>query len=203
MLFNSLEFIFVFLPVAVALHFLAARYGIVASVGVTTLTSLFFYAWWKPPFVLLPVLSIILNYSIAQGIRQANPEIARTLLFFGITANLIVLGYFKYSDFFLSVFQQRLPSEQDVPLALSFTTFVQIAFLVETARRPGSIAFPRYAMFVSFFPHLIAGPIVRWTELGTQLGDKSRFRVTGKTSRAVSPYFAWDCRKKFYLPIIW
>ena len=177
MLFNSLEFIFVFLPIAVALHFLAARYGIVAAAGVTTLTSLFFYAWWKPPFVLLPVLSIILNYSIAQGIRKANPEISRILLFFGITANLLVLGYFKYYDFFLSVSQQRLPSEQDVPLALSFTTFVQIAFLVETARRPGSIAFPRYAMFVSFFPHLIAGPIVRWTELGTQLGDKSRFRV--------------------------
>ena len=59
MLFNSLEFIFIFLPIAVSLHFLAARRGTVAPVIVTTITSLFFYAWWKPPFVVLPVLSIV------------------------------------------------------------------------------------------------------------------------------------------------
>ena len=177
MLFNSLEFIFVFLPIAATLHFLAARRGIIAPVIVTTITSLFFYAWWKPPFLMLPILSIVFNYWVAHGIWEANRKAARVLLIFGVTANLLVLGYFKYADFLLSIFQQRLPSNQDVPLALSFTTFVQIAFLVEAARQPTSTAFPRYAMFVSFFPHLIAGPIVRWTELGTQLADKARYRI--------------------------
>ena len=131
---------------------------------------------------MLPILSIVFNYWVAHGIWEANRKAARLLLIFGITANLMVLGYFKYADFLLSIFQQRLPSNQDVPLALSFTTFVQIAFLVEAARQPTSTAFPRYAMFVSFFPHLIAGPIVRWTELGTQLAKhclRSHHFLTG------------------------
>ena len=196
MLFNSLEFIFVFLPIAATLHFLAARRGIVAAVIATTITSLFFYAWWKPPFVVLPVLSIVFNYWIAQGIWKSSRKTARLLLIFGVTANLLVLGYFKYSDFFLSTFQQRLPIYQDVPLALSFTTFVQIAFLVEAARQPTSAAFPYYAMFVSFFPHLIAGPIVRWTELGTQLADKIRYRVNWENIACGLTIFCLGLSKK-------
>src|SRR5450631_3834974 len=196
MLFNSLEFIFVFLPIAATLHFLAARGGIVAAVIATTITSLFFYAWWKPPLVVLPVLSIVFNYWIAQGIWKSSRKTARLLLIFGVTANLLVLGYFKYSDFFLSMFQQRLPRNQDVPLALSFTTFVQIAFLAEAARQPTSIAFPRYAMFVSFFPHLIAGPIVRWTELGTQLADKIRYRVNWENIACGLTIFCLGLSKK-------
>ena len=196
MLFNSLEFIFIFLPIAVSLHFLAARRGTVAPVIVTTITSLFFYAWWKPPFVVLPVLSIVFNYLVAQRIWAADRKTARVLVTLGVTANLLVLGYFKYSDFFLSMFQQRLPSNQDVPLALSFTTFVQIAFLVETARQPASAPFPRYAMFVSFFPHLIAGPIVRWSELGQQLADKIRYRVNWENMACGLTVFCLGLSKK-------
>ena len=177
MLFNSLEFIFIFLPVAVALHFMAARRSIVAAVIVTTLTSLFFYAWWKPPFVVLPVLSIVLNYLLAKQILKSDKAFARTLVIAGVVANLAVLGYFKYADFVLSIFEQRSPGNPNVPLALSFTTFVQIAFLVETARKPADVQLPRYAMFVAFFPHLIAGPIVRWSELGPQIADRLRYRL--------------------------
>jgi D-alanyl-lipoteichoic acid acyltransferase DltB (MBOAT superfamily) len=176
MLFNSLEFIFVFLPIAVALHFFAARRSPIAAVVVTTLTSLFFYAWWKPPFVVLPILSIILNYLLAQQILKSDKAVTRMLVIAGVTANLAVLGYFKYADFIMSIIEQRSPGSPNVPLALSFTTFVQIAFLVETARQPTQIQLPRYAMFVAFFPHLIAGPIVRWSELGPQIADKLRYR---------------------------
>ena len=94
------------------------------------------------------------------------------------------------------MFQQRLPSNQDVPLALSFTTFVQIAFLVETARQPASAPFPRYAMFVSFFPHLIAGPIVRWSELGQQLADKIRYRVNWENMACGLTVFCLGLSKK-------
>ena len=177
MLFNSSEFIFVFLPLAVVLHFFVARRSVTAAVAMTTVSSLFFYAWWKPPFVILPVLSILLNYRLAQKIQQASPSDARRMLIAGVTANLLVLGYFKYFDFLLSIFQGRSPGVPDVPLALSFTTFVQIAFLIETSRKPTAIHLPTYAMFVSFFPHLIAGPIVRWNELGPQLGDRLRYRA--------------------------
>ena len=87
-----------------------------------------------------------------------------------------MLGWFKYGDFLLSILEGRKPHASDVPLALSFTTFVQIAFLVDVCagRR---VDFPIYAMFVAFFPHLIAGPIVRWDELGPQLRDRGRFRA--------------------------
>jgi alginate O-acetyltransferase complex protein AlgI len=177
MLFNSLEFIYLFLPSAVALHFLAARWSTSLAVAVTILSSLVFYAWWKPPYVILPIISIMANYWLARKILLADVKTARAIMLTGVTANLLVLGYFKYFDFLMSIIEQRNPVAPDVPLALSFTTFVQVAFLVELARDRTPIALPRYAMFVSFFPHLIAGPIVRWTELGPQLADRLRYRV--------------------------
>jgi D-alanyl-lipoteichoic acid acyltransferase DltB (MBOAT superfamily) len=177
MLFNSSEFIFVFLPFAVLLHFALARWSVTAAVAATTLTSLLFYAWWNPPYVLLPVISIAGNFLIAQAMRAATESTARRLLAIGIVANLAVLGWFKYGDFVVSIFEGRKPNAPDVPLALSFTTFVQIAFLVDVWSRRGAVNFPFYAMFVAFFPHLIAGPIVRWEELGPQLHDRARYRV--------------------------
>ncbi len=177
MLFNSYEFIFLFLPLALTAHFLAARWNISFAVIVTTVSSLIFYAWWKPPFVLLPIASIILNFLLARKILATEPARRRALVLAGVVGNLLVLGYFKYADFVLSVFEQRPAALPDVPLALSFTTFVQVAFLVELARRPVAVSFPKYSMFVAFFPHLIAGPIVRWTELGPQLDDPARYRV--------------------------
>ena len=177
MLFNSLEFIYLFLPFAVTLHFLAARWSESVAAAVTIISSLVFYAWWKPPFVILPVISIAANYWLARRILLSDVKTARRIMLMGVFANLLVLGYFKYFDFLISIVEQRNPITPDVPLALSFTTFVQVAFLVELARDRTPIALPRYAMFVSFFPHLIAGPIVRWTELGPQLLDRLRYRV--------------------------
>jgi alginate O-acetyltransferase complex protein AlgI len=177
MLFNSLEFLYLFLPLAVGLHFLAARWSVILAVLLTTFSSFFFYAWWKPPYVVLPVLSILCNYWLARKILQVDAKAGRRIMLVGIAGNLLVLGYFKYFDFLLSIVEQRNPTVLDVPLALSFTTFVQIAFLVQLTRNRTPISFSRYALFVSFFPHLIAGPIVRWTELGPQLADRLRYRV--------------------------
>ena len=95
----------------------------------------------------------------------------------GICANMAVLIYFKYADFLLSIVTGMPAGAPKVPLALSFTTFVQIAFLVDVWRRREVGRFDQYSMFVAFFPHLIAGPIVRWTELGPQIADRSRYRV--------------------------
>jgi D-alanyl-lipoteichoic acid acyltransferase DltB (MBOAT superfamily) len=173
------------------------------AVAMTTATSLFFYAWWKPAFVLLPMASIICNFWLARQIQQADQKAARVYAIVGVVANLMVLGYFKYFDFLISIFEQRNPGITDVPLALSFTTFVQIAFLVETYRHPEAHPLPRYAMFVSFFPHLIAGPIVRWSELGPQLADASRYRFNWESFACGITIFFLGLAKRFCLRIIW
>jgi D-alanyl-lipoteichoic acid acyltransferase DltB (MBOAT superfamily) len=176
MLFYSFEFMFLFLPAAVALHFLAARSSIEAAVIVTSASSLFFYAWWNPKFVALPVLSVAINLLLARVMLQGRRYDA-AILAAGIAANLAVLCYFKYSDFLLSVWQGTTPGPSNVPLALSFTTFVQIAFLCDLYKDRQQVNGPRYGVFVTFFPHLIAGPIVRWNDLGYQIADKTRYRV--------------------------
>jgi D-alanyl-lipoteichoic acid acyltransferase DltB (MBOAT superfamily) len=177
MLFNSPEFIFLFLPAALALHFSLARWSITAATVATTISSLLFYAWWNPPFVVLPILSIAANFWLAKRIVAAEKSGARHWLIVGICADVLVLCYYKYADFLLSIVDGHRAVPPNVPLALSFTTFVQIAFLVYTYRRRTLPALSRYSLFVAFFPHLIAGPIVRWENLGRQLDDKARYRI--------------------------
>jgi D-alanyl-lipoteichoic acid acyltransferase DltB (MBOAT superfamily) len=174
MLFGTPEFIFLFLPAALILHFTLARRSQDAAIVATTLSSLFYYAWWNPPFVVLPVASIAANFALARLIARSNPGRARLFATLGVIANLAVLGYFKYADFLLSIWDGHKPAPPDVPLALSFTTFVQVAFLVHVYQRRERIDFTRYALFVAFFPHLIAGPIVRWSAFGRQIGDPGR-----------------------------
>jgi alginate O-acetyltransferase complex protein AlgI len=175
-LFNSVEFIFLFLPAAISLHFYAARYGRLTAVTATACSSLLFYAWWNPPFLLLPVSSILLNFCLARAIVRATPARAWHITIAGICLNLGVLIYFKYANFLLALVQNTNIVAQNVPLALSFTTFVQIAFLTEVWRSRRFVQLPDYALFVSLFPHLIAGPIVRWNELGPQIEDASRYK---------------------------
>jgi alginate O-acetyltransferase complex protein AlgI len=176
MLFNSPEFILLFLPAAFALHFALARSSISAAAIGTTASSLLFYTWWNPPFVVLPVASIAVNFWLARRIVAADKARARFWLAAGICANLLVLCWFKYADFLISIIDGHRAAPPNVPLALSFTTFVQIAFLVHVDRTRAVPPLSRYSLFVSFFPHLIAGPIVRWESLGRQLDDKSRYR---------------------------
>jgi len=177
MLFNSPEFIFIFLPIAVLLHFGLARWSTEAAIAGTTLASLAFYAWWNPPFILLPVGSILANFLLARCMIATGEAGSRRLLAAGIVANVLVLCYYKYADFLLSILDGHKATPPNVPLALSFTTFVQIAFLVYVHQRRLAVDFGRYALFVAFFPHLIAGPIVRWSSLGRQIGEPSRYRL--------------------------
>jgi D-alanyl-lipoteichoic acid acyltransferase DltB (MBOAT superfamily) len=176
MLFNTPEFIFLFLPFAVVLHFSLARWSIEAAIAGTTVSSLVFYAWWNPPFILLPALSIAANFWLARRMLATDTAGSRRLLILGIGANLLVLCYYKYADFLLSIVHGTKAAPPNVPLALSFTTFVQIAFLTYVHQRRSEIDLRRYALFVAFFPHLIAGPIVRWGSFGRQLYDASRYR---------------------------
>jgi D-alanyl-lipoteichoic acid acyltransferase DltB (MBOAT superfamily) len=199
MLFNTPEFIFLFLPLAVTLHFTLARSSITAAVVGTVISSLAFYAWWNPPFVLLPAVSIMANFWIARRTAAAKQPDARRWLILGIAGNLLVLCYFKYADFLLSIVDGHKTTPPNVPLALSFTTFVQIAFLYDSFKRRIPLVFSRYALFVAFFPHLIAGPIVRWGNLGGQLGDPARYRLDWENVALGLTIFTLGLAKKVLL----
>src|ERR1043166_3228321 len=170
MLFNSPEFVLGFLPLALAGFFLAGRVGGTRwALGWLVSASLFFYGWWNPKFVLLLAGSILGNYAVAQQIRQHR---SKSLLATGIIANLALLGWFKYANFLIHDVLRVNALELNIflPLAISFFTFQQIMYLVETFRddRVDTGLLP-YAAFVAFFPHLIAGPIVQPREIMPQL----------------------------------
>ena len=174
MLFNSFPFIFGFLPAALLGFFFTAQWlGQKSALGWLVLASLFFYAWWHP--VSLPLLmgSIGVNYLLADRIRVARHK--RPWLVFGITLNLLVLAWFKYAGFLLHTVWPHGPALAiTLPLAISFFTFQQIMVLAHAAA-DGSAPRPtllQHATFIAFFPHLIAGPIVRPAEVLPQLAAR-------------------------------
>jgi D-alanyl-lipoteichoic acid acyltransferase DltB (MBOAT superfamily) len=194
MLFNSAEFLFVFLPVTLAGFYLLGPISRNSAIRWLILTSLVFYAWWRPVNVLIIAPSIIINYIIARILLRLNdskgsPSISKAVLLLGITFNVIFLGVFKYTDFMLNsindVFGANLVLRHIVlPLGISFITFQKIAFLVDVqAGKVRSFNFQDYCTFVLFFPQLIAGPIVHYREMMPQFHaascrfDKENFAV--------------------------
>ena len=176
MLFNSYEFIFFFLPVVFLLYFTLHRYTNTHIAKLfLVLASLFFYSWWNPIYLPLILGSMTFNYVIGQRLTHSHKP--KLLLFFGIGVNLALLGYFKYADFFISnanfLFGTQIPLLHLVlPLAISFFTFQQIAYLVDSYHlETREYNFLNYALFVTFFPQLIAGPIVHHKEMMPQFAD--------------------------------
>ncbi len=172
MLFHTTVFTLGFLPVCLAGFFLAGRYGRAQwALCWLVAASLFFYAWWRPLYLPLLVGSLLANYVIARQIHRSGTP--RRWLIAGVGLNLLLLGWFKYADFVLHIADPAAPTMAiTLPLAISFFTFQQIMFLVDTARVDPQQPPPRllpYAAFVTFFPHLIAGPIVRPAEIIPQL----------------------------------
>jgi D-alanyl-lipoteichoic acid acyltransferase DltB (MBOAT superfamily) len=159
-LFNSRIFVFAFLPAALGGFLLAARtLGTRAALVWLVAASLFFYAWWQPAFLTLLLGSIGVNFCIGARLSGAH---AKTCLILGLAFNLLLLGYFKYRGFIAA--SAGLPGFAVVlPLGISFFTFQQVMFLVDRYRGqlPAATKFLDYICFVAFFPHLIAGPIVR------------------------------------------
>ncbi len=172
MLFNSFEFIFLFFPLCVLGYFLIARFlSLEAALGFLVFGSLVFYAYWKPVYLLLLLFSIGFNFLIGRVLVRPNCAGRRVLLIFGVMVNLGLIGYFKYANFFVDNVNSALHTDWNIeqvflPLAISFFTFQQIAYLVDAYRgkaNEGSLL--HYCLFVSFFPQLIAGPIVRHKEI--------------------------------------
>lgn len=176
MLFNSIEFIFFFLPLSVVGYWLLRGKNHSFASGWLVCCSLFFYGWWNPAYLPLILLSSAVNYSIGEKLAtQAKQQAAsRGLLAVGVTFNLLLLGYFKYTDFLIvninTVFSSNIGALHIVlPLAISFFTFQQISFLVDSYKGIIEEHSPlTYLLFVCFFPQLIAGPIVHHKQMMPQ-----------------------------------
>lgn len=178
MLFNSAPFIFAFLPVVVLLSCLLLRApdGIFLRNIFLVAASLFFYGYWNIWFLPLIVLSISLNY-IASIFIERN-RLRTAVLAVTIVANLLSIGFFKYLLFFADTITDHVPefiSNIVLPIGISFFTFQQIAYVVDIWRKRTKVGtFLNYTLFVSFFPQLIAGPVVRYQEIVPQFGKAGR-----------------------------
>ncbi len=188
MLFNSYEFIFVFLPITFFVYFYLNHKRLTeASKGFLVCSSLFFYSWWNVAYLPIILSSMVFNYAIGKSLNKTcnNKDKGfskKSILTFGIIFNLSLLGYFKYTDFLIENFNLAFSSDADLlhlalPLAISFFTFQQIAYLVDSYRQETKeYDFLNYALFVTFFPQLIAGPIVHHKEMMPQFA-KTRNKV--------------------------
>jgi len=184
MLFNSYVFIFAFLPIVFSGFFFLARVDHKIAAAWLTLSSLFFYGWWNPKFVTLLLASAAFNYVIGYLIAQNfGMSRGKRLLILSITVNLFVLGIFKYANFFLASVDSIAGSQHAMtnivlPLGISFFTFTQIAFLVDVHRGfAKDYNFIHYLLFVTYFPHLIAGPILHHKQMMPQFDAPETYRV--------------------------
>jgi hypothetical protein len=206
MLFNSGTFIFLFLPVALAGFFLLARIRLLFAAAWLTAASLFFYGWWNPLYVWLLAASITCNFGFGMMLGRAVAEGARgrakVLLVTALTANLVVLGYYKYANFFLDSVATLTGApvslgEIILPLGISFFTFTQIAFLADVyAGKVREYNFIHYGLFVTYFPHLIAGPVLHHAEMMPQFERTTTYRFSFENAAVGITIFAMGLFKK-------
>jgi alginate O-acetyltransferase complex protein AlgI len=187
MLFNSTIFLFGFLPITVLLFFALGRHSVRAARLWLAAASLFFYAWWNPPYLILLAISIVFNYG-AGYLLQFRTRIPfsvpppKLILIAGLAFNLIFLGYFKYSAFFVENLNAAVGTDFVIrhvalPLAISFFTFQKIAYLVDSyLGKVKEDSFLNYVLFAAFFPQLIAGPIVHYSEIFPQFKKVETYR---------------------------
>ncbi|WP_078431930.1 MBOAT family O-acyltransferase [Metabacillus halosaccharovorans] len=179
MLFNSFEYIFFFLPIVLFIYFYLNHKKLLSIAKLwVLLASLFFYSWWNIIYLPLMLSSILFNYFI--GILLTSNRLKKKkkmTLIIGILSNIFLLGYFKYSNFFISNINHIFHTNFHLlkialPLAISFFTFQQIAYLVDSYRKETKeFDFLSYGLFVTFFPQLIAGPIVHHKEIMPQFNN--------------------------------
>ena len=203
MLFNSHIFIFLFLPITLLGFFtLGSRGYYRIALAWLILASLFFYGWWNPIYLSLLILSILCNYTLGQGLNRYRNK---TILILGISANLALLGYYKYANFFIANVNSLFGSSYYIdtillPLAISFFTFQQIAYLVDSYRgETKHYQFLHYTLFVTFFPQLIAGPIVYHREMLPQFSNTSLSRYSSENFSVGLTIFGIGLFKKVVL----
>lgn len=179
MLFSSITFLFVFLPVTLAVYYLAPAQ---MRNLVMLAASLFFYAWGEPVYIILMLLSILMNYYCGLDIdgKRNSPQLARRSLIFAVAANVLVLGFFKYYGLIMETVNGTLPVDipyrvLPLPIGISFYTFQALSYIVDVYRGEARAQkkFTWFASYICMFPQLIAGPIIRYVDIEEQLRQRS------------------------------
>ena len=204
MLFNSHAFIFLFLPLTLLVFFALGRFSAKLAAGWLAAASLFFYGWWSPTYVALLLVSILFNFAAGGAIVRAAADArhSKRLLTAAIIANLALLAYYKYANFFVANFNAVTGAglgvaEVVLPLGISFFTFTQIAFLVDAYQgKVREYNLVHYGLFVTYFPHLIAGPILHHGEMMPQFAQREIYRPQYDLIAAGLTMFALGLAKK-------
>lgn len=175
MVFSSLTFLFCFLPVVLLLYYVCR--SIVWKNVILLIASLLFYAWGEPVYVILMILSILFNYYAGREIEATHKK---SSLVFAVIINLLILGYFKYSGFLVdtvnSIFGTSLVNKKlALPIGISFYTFQAMSYLIDVYRgdSKGQKNVLTFAVYITMFPQLIAGPIVRYQDIEDQLNGRT------------------------------
>lgn len=205
MLFNSFEFIFLYLPIVLSLYFAFNKFEkYELAKGILVIASLYFYSYFNYSYLLVILVSIIANYLLgillqSEGKTDKNRGV---ILGLGIVFNLAILCYFKYFDFFIKNINIFLKSEiallnLTLPLGISFFTFQQLSFLIDNYKKHEKRnSFLNYCFFVTFFPQLIAGPIVLGKEMLPQIESKNNKKINYKNLNRGLYIFAMGLGKK-------
>ena len=205
MLFSSYTFLLAFLPVALLGYVVLTKIGSRrTALTWVVVCSLFYYGWWKPVYLLLLGFSVFFNFILGVPLSRAEKTgRGKLLLAAGVAVNLGLLGYFKYAGFLVSTAAYLAGAGWEMhdillPIGISFFTFQQIAYLVDTYRgETHEYHFVDYALFVTFFPQLIAGPIVHHKEVLPQFA--TRYRLASRDLAVGLVIFVFGLGKKVLL----
>ncbi|CAN7318897.1 MBOAT family protein [Pseudoduganella sp. LjRoot289] len=204
MLFNSFGFLFLYLPAVLAGYFLLGRLGARWAMAWLAAASLFFYGYWSLRFLPLLFASICANYGAAILIAGAAGAARKRWLGCALAGNLLLLAYYKYANFFAA---SLMPAGAGwnawdivLPIGISFFTFTQIAYLVDCYRGGASDRrFVHYVLFVSYFPHLVAGPVLHHKEMMPQFADPDNARPQAENFAIGLSIFVLGLAKKVLL----
>lgn len=211
MLFTAAAFVLLFLPITFLGFFLLGRYRPGAAAVWLFLASLVFYGVWMPQYVLLLLASIVGNFWVGQrialsrGDTPASQARAKPWLIFGVSGNLALLAYYKYANFFVDNLNLLLGQHWHVadillPIGISFFSFTQIAFLADAYQKGvKELRFSHYGLFVTYFPHLIAGPVLHHSQMMPQFRDAQTYRLNSAHISAGLAIFALGLVKKLIL----
>ncbi|MDM5332384.1 MBOAT family O-acyltransferase [Ureibacillus composti] len=174
MVFSSLIFLYVFLPIVIILYFISPK---ALRNTILLIVSLLFYAWGEPKYVLLMLISIIINYVFGIVIDKADGKSKRlTFLWITVILNLAILGYYKYAGFFIDIFSDITGQEIEweavpLPIGISFYTFQAISYIIDVYRKevPAQRSLIDLSLFITLFPQLVAGPIVRYQTVNEEI----------------------------------
>ncbi|CDQ18927.1 MBOAT family O-acyltransferase [Halobacillus karajensis] len=196
MVFSHLVFLFCFLPIVLISYFLAPKFF---KNIILLIASLFFYAWGEPIYIFLMLFSIQMNYFLGRLIGK-DPSKKRGYLILAIVGNVLILGFFKYADFFITNVNRFFGTslellELPLPIGISFFTFQAMSYVIDVYRKEvepqrNLIAL---ALYISFFPQLVAGPIVRYHSINEQL--KRRHVTLEKFSDGVRRFITGLAKK--------